>query len=92
MDNLEAWTYGGSIMTFLVPMLTFAAVALFLLILYTKPELVPGQVNRGRRLSSVVANRSPGKPLPGAQAKAGGPASESSIPASESGELSELSE
>ncbi|MGH3280843.1 MAG: hypothetical protein ACRDNW_17150 [Trebonia sp.] len=80
MDNLEAWTYGGSIMTFLVPMLAFAAVGLGLLILYTKPELVPGRVNRGSRLFSVVANRFPGKPLPGARAKADEPASEPSEP------------
>lgn len=69
MDNLEAWSYGGSIMTFLVPMIAFAAVALALLILYTKPEILPGQVNRGKRESPVIANRFPGKPLPGARAK-----------------------
>ncbi|HET9080719.1 MAG TPA: hypothetical protein VFO01_09420 [Trebonia sp.] len=69
MANLEAWSYGASIITFLVPMLTFAAVALTLLILYTKPETLPGQVNRGNRMLPVIANRFPGKPLPGAQAK-----------------------
>lgn len=70
MDNLEAWSYGGSIMTFLVPMLAFAAVAIALLILYTKPESVPGQVNRGGRLFPVIANRFPGKPSPAARPKA----------------------
>lgn len=66
---MEDWSYGASIITFLVPMITFAFVALTLLILYTKPESVPGQVNRGSRLFPVIANRFPGKPLPGAQAK-----------------------
>ena len=60
MDNLEAWSFGGSILTFLVPMLAFAAVALALLILYTKPELVPGRL--GSKLSAVSATRKPGKP------------------------------
>lgn len=76
MDNLEAWSYGGSIITFLVPMLAFAAVAISLLILYTKPEVLPGQVNRGKGLFPVIANRFPGKPLPGARAKADESASE----------------
>ena len=76
MDGLQAWSYGGSIITFLVPMIAFAAVALALLILYTKPEILPGQVNRGNRQSSVVANRFPGKPLPGARAKTDESASE----------------
>jgi hypothetical protein len=60
MDNLEAWSFGGSILTFLVPMLAFAAVALALLILYTKPELVPGRL--GSKLAAVSATKKPGLP------------------------------
>jgi hypothetical protein len=39
----EAWSFGGSIMTFLLPMIVFTLVAAGLLVLYTKPELVPGR-------------------------------------------------
>jgi hypothetical protein len=60
MDNLEAWSFGGSILTFLVPMLAFTAVALALLILYTKPELVPGRL--GGKHFPVTATRQPGMP------------------------------
>ena len=37
-----AWTFGGSILTFALPMILFIVVAGALYILYTKPELVPG--------------------------------------------------
>jgi hypothetical protein len=63
MDNLEAWSFGGSILTFLVPMLAFAAVALALLVLYTKPELVPGRL--GDKLAAVTATKHPGKAASG---------------------------
>ena len=56
----EGWSFGGSILTFLVPMLAFAVVALALLVLYTKPELVPGRL--ADKLSAVSATRHPGKP------------------------------
>lgn len=60
MDNLEAWSFGGSIMTFLIPMLAFAAVFLTLLVLGTKPELVPGR--RGKGVFPITATRQPGLP------------------------------
>jgi hypothetical protein len=37
-----AWTFGGSILTFALPMILFIVVAGGLYLLYTKPELVPG--------------------------------------------------
>ena len=41
-SNISAWTFGGSILSFLFPMLLFIGVALALYFLYTKPEVVPG--------------------------------------------------
>jgi hypothetical protein len=38
----SAWTFGGSILTFVFPMILFIVVACALYVLYTKPELVPG--------------------------------------------------
>jgi hypothetical protein len=40
-----AWSFGGSILTFVFPMLLFIVVASALYIAYTKPELVPGHRN-----------------------------------------------
>ncbi len=57
----QAWSFGGSIMTFLLPMIAFAVVALALLIWYTKPELVPGRRVPGAEIS-VGATREPGLP------------------------------
>jgi hypothetical protein len=37
------WSYGGSILTFLFPMILFLAVAGVLWVLYTKPQQVPGR-------------------------------------------------
>lgn len=37
------WSYGGSILTFLFPMILFLAVAGVLWVLYTKPQHVPGR-------------------------------------------------
>jgi len=37
-----AWSFGASILTFAFPMLLFVAVAAWLYVTYTKPELVPG--------------------------------------------------
>lgn len=65
MDNLEAWSYGASIITFLVPMLAFAAVALTLLVLYTKPETVPGRRSPRDFAIPIIATRYPGKPARG---------------------------
>ncbi|MBO0804980.1 MAG: hypothetical protein J2P25_18140 [Nocardiopsaceae bacterium] len=60
----EAWSFGGSIITFLVPMIVFVLVAAALFIIYTKPELVPGrQADEGA--FPVGATRLPGKPSEG---------------------------
>ena len=37
------WSYGGSILTFLFPMILFLAVAAVLWVGYTKPQHVPGR-------------------------------------------------
>jgi len=39
----SAWTFGGSILTFALPMILIIAVLGALWVLYTKPELVPGR-------------------------------------------------
>lgn len=65
----EGWSLGGSILTFLVPMLAFIVVALALLVLYTKPQLVPGR--RPGTEESVGATRQPGLPVSGGQVPAG---------------------
>lgn len=68
----EAWSYGGSIMTFLLPMIAFVLVAGTLLVIYTKPELVPGRrADEGE--APVGATRFPGKPTagPGGQGAGG---------------------
>lgn len=71
----ESWSFGGSIMTFLLPMLAFTAVALALLVLYTKPQLIPGQRTRGAE-EPVGATRNPGLPASGAPASRGNGAGE----------------
>jgi hypothetical protein len=38
----SAWSYGGSILTFLFPMILFIVVAIGLYVVYTKPSVVPG--------------------------------------------------
>jgi hypothetical protein len=38
----SAWSYGGSILTFLFPMILFLVVAVGLYVIYTKPSVVPG--------------------------------------------------
>jgi hypothetical protein len=62
-----AWTFGGSILTFLFPMILFVLVATALFVSYTKPEVVPGHwvANAGRSVSYTFA--------PGPQARAAGP-------------------
>ena len=39
----SAWSYGGSILSFLFPMILFLVVATSLYVVYTKPSVVPGQ-------------------------------------------------
>ena len=43
-----AWSFGSSILTFAFPMILFIAVAAWLYVTYTKPELVPGHRRRHR--------------------------------------------
>lgn len=38
----DGWSFGGSILTFVFPMLLFIVVAVALYVLYTKPTVVPG--------------------------------------------------
>lgn len=78
MDNLEAWSFGGSIITFLVPMIAFVAIVLGLLVLYTKPELVPGRAGKGSRFFPTTATWQPGRPAEGGEAEADKSASDES--------------
>ena len=68
-SNDEGWSLGGSILTFLLPMLAFVAVAVTLLVLYTKPGLVPGRSATDGD-SPVAATRQPGLPPATGQAPA----------------------
>jgi hypothetical protein len=45
----DGWSFGGSILTFVFPMLLFIGVAVALYVLFTKPTAVPG-----RRSSSIT--------------------------------------
>jgi hypothetical protein len=42
-----AWSSGGAILTFVLPIVLFIVVALGLYVLYTKPSIVPGRRVRG---------------------------------------------
>jgi hypothetical protein len=65
-----AWTFGGSILTFLFPMILFVLVATALFVSYTKPEVVPGHwVASQRPVSYTAVPR-----LPEASAAAAAPA------------------
>lgn len=82
---MSAWTLGGSILTFLFPILLFIAVAGALYILYTKPEVVPGHRAPARPVSYTSI---PGKPTVGVstRADAGVKADESANAEPEGGE------
>ena len=66
------WSYGGSLLTFLFPMILFLAVAGVLWLLYTKPQQVPGSsyLGSGRSVSATptVATAAPGPAGPQAPA------------------------
>ncbi|MGH3218265.1 MAG: hypothetical protein ACRDPY_05970, partial [Streptosporangiaceae bacterium] len=66
----SAWSFGGSILTFLFPEILFVLVACALYVLYTKPEMVPGHWVRGaeRSVSYTVTARLPEAPAAGRQA------------------------
>ena len=73
MDNLEAWSFGGSILTFVFPMLLFIVVACALYVAYTKPEIIPGH-RRPAAEHPVTYTTVPGQPAPDNGEKApGGP-------------------
>jgi hypothetical protein len=59
--STSAWSFGGSILTFVFPMLLFIIVACALYIAYTKPELVPGHRNPAAQ-RAVSYTAVPGEP------------------------------
>jgi hypothetical protein len=66
-----AWSSGGAILTFVLPMVLFIVVAIGLYVLYTKPSIVPGRRVRGSD-HPVSYTAVPGNPIasevPGATA------------------------
>jgi hypothetical protein len=56
----DGWSFGGSILTFVFPMLLFIGVAVSLYVLFTKPAAVPG-----RRSSSTREHPVSYTPIPG---------------------------
>ncbi len=72
-SNNSAWSFGGSMITFVFPMILFIAVAAALYVLYTKPELIPGHRD-SRAERSVSYTFMPGQPQAGGgQAATPGP-------------------
>ncbi len=69
------WSYGGSILTFLFPMILFLVVAGVLWVLYTKPQQVPGRSYLAHD-RSVIAT-----PTVTAVAASAGPPGEMAAPA-----------
>jgi hypothetical protein len=57
-----AWSAGGAILTFVIPMVLFIIVAIGLYILYTKPSIVPGRRRPGDD-HPVSYTSIPGRPL-----------------------------
>jgi hypothetical protein len=57
-----AWSSGGAILTFVLPMVLFIVVAFGLYILYTKPSVVPGRRSRGAD-HPVASTAVPGTPI-----------------------------
>jgi hypothetical protein len=60
------WTYGGSILTFVFPMILFLAVAAVLYVLYTKPQVVPGNedIAHERSVASTPVAKMPSEAGP----------------------------
>jgi hypothetical protein len=80
--NTSAWSFGGSILTFVFPMILFIVVAFALYIAYTKPELAPGHrdpaVQRPVSYTAVpgeppAAAGGQASPAPGDEQARGGP-------------------
>jgi len=86
-----AWSSGGAILTFVLPMVLFIVVAFGLYILYTKPSIVPGRRARGADHpvsytavpGSPIATEVTGNPAtaPGSPGTAAGSAASGSAPA-----------
>jgi hypothetical protein len=57
-----AWSSGGAILTFVIPMVVFIVVAVGLYIWYTKPTIVPGR-RRANAQYPVSDTAVPGTPL-----------------------------
>ncbi|MBV9446570.1 MAG: hypothetical protein JO345_11845 [Streptosporangiaceae bacterium] len=69
--NSSAWSFGGSMLTFVFPMILFIAVAAALYVLYTKPEIVPGR--RGPRQPQPMSHtNTPGQPKADGDTKTAG--------------------
>jgi hypothetical protein len=66
-----AWSSGGAILTFVLPMVLFIIVALGLYVLYTKPSIVPGRRIRGSD-HPVSYTAVPGNPTVSPSVPAGG--------------------
>jgi hypothetical protein len=69
----SAWSYGGSILTFLFPMILFVVVATSLYVIYTKPSVVPGSPEQGvaRPIGFTPVVRMPGSERQAGQAGGG---------------------
>lgn len=65
------WTFGASILTFAFPMILFIAVGGALLVLYSKPHIVPGHRYQRERRPLVPGVQAPsvdGEQAPAAEA------------------------
>ena len=70
--STSAWSFGGSILTFVFPMILFIVVACALYIAYTKPELAPGHRNPAAQ-RPVSYTAVPGEPAKDSEQASGGP-------------------
>ena len=61
--STSAWSYGGSILSFLFPMILFVVVATSLYVVYTKPSVVPGHREQtvARPIGFTPVVRMPGR-------------------------------
>jgi hypothetical protein len=71
----DGWSFGGSILTFVFPMLLFIGVAVALYVLFTKPAAVPG-----RRSSSATEHPVSYTPIPGTVTPTGAPGNPAPAP------------
>jgi hypothetical protein len=91
MSTGSAWSLGGSILTFVFPMILFLVVATALFVAYTKPSVVPGHDEHAgaRPIGFTPVVRMPardqaGNPLAGSHHPAG--PGEGGVPAAGAGE------